>query len=124
MGRSRRAKKAARFLIERVLSHIDQKHPGLPPELRQRFGSEIAERLWQPPVSLGQAVGIVMSTYARHERTDYDALLRRHKLTRNEARLVVKAEHDEMLRSWSKRADGDPTTSPDRKLPWDPYGAM
>lgn len=107
MARSRRAKKAAQFTLERVLSHLDNKHPGLPPELRQRFGGEIADRLWQPPVSLGQAVGIVMSTYARHERTDYDALLHRHKLTRGEARQVVKAEHDEMLRSWSRRDDCD-----------------
>lgn len=107
MGRSRRAQKASQFSIERVLSHIDKKHPGLPTELRRHFGSEIADRLWQPPVSLGKAVGIVMSTYARHERTDYDALLRRHKLTRDEARLVVKAEHDEMLRLWSKSVDGD-----------------
>lgn len=115
MGRSRRVKKAAQFPIERVLSHMDHKHPGLPPALRQHFASEIADRLWQPPVSLGKAVGIVMSTYARHEGTDYDALLRRHKLTRDEARLVVKAEHDEMLRSWSKRADGDSTTSPETR---------
>lgn len=120
MGRSRRAKKAAQFSIERVFSHIDQKHPGLPAGLRQHFGSQIADRLWQPPVNLGQAVGIVMSTYARHERTDYDALLRRHRLTRDEARQVVKAEHDEMLRSWSKPVDGDSTTSPDHKSQWQP----
>lgn len=115
MGRSRRAKKAAQFSIERALSHFNQKHPGLPPELRQRFASEIAERLWQPPVTLGQAVGIVTSTYARHERTDYDTLLRRHKLTRDEARQVVKAEHDAMLRSWSSPADGDPPACTDRR---------
>lgn len=115
MGRSRRAKKAAQFSIERVFSHIDRKHPGLPPELRRHFGSEIADRLWQPPVSLGKAVGIVLSTYARYERTDYDTLLRRHKLTRDEARQVVKAEHDEMLRLWSKSVDGDSGTSPDGK---------
>ena len=113
MGRSRRAKKASQFSIERVLSHINQKHPGLPPELRRHFSREIADRLWQPPVSLGKAVGIVMSTYARHERTDYDTLLRRHKLTRDEARQVVKAEHDEMLRLWSKSVDGDSATSPE-----------
>lgn len=105
MARSRRAKKAAHFTLERVLSHLDYKHPGLPSELRQRFGNEIADRLWQPPVSLGQAVGIVMSTYVRHEQTDYDALMRRHKLTREEARQVVKAEHDGVLEAWSKTND-------------------
>ncbi len=41
MAKSRRAKKAAQFTLERVLSHLDNKHPGLPPELRQRFGGEI-----------------------------------------------------------------------------------
>jgi hypothetical protein len=102
MAKSRRAKKAAQFTLERVLSHLDNKHPALPPELRNRFGSEIADRLWQPPVSLGQAVGIVMSTYVRHEQTDYDTLIRKHKLSRDEARQLVKAEHDEMLRLWSK----------------------
>lgn len=102
MARSRRAKKAAQFTLERVLSHLDNKHPGLPPELRQRFGGEIADRLWQPPVSLGQAVGIVMSTYVRHEQTDYDSLMRKHNLTCDEARQVVKAEHDELLQSWSR----------------------
>lgn len=108
MARSRRRKKAARFTLERVLSHLDNKHPGLPSELRQRFGNEIADRLWQPPVSLGQAVGIVMSTYVRHEQTDYDTLMRRHKLTREEARQVVKAEHDGMLEAWSKTNEAEP----------------
>lgn len=107
MARSRRAKKAAHFTLERVLSHLDNRHPGLPSELRQRFGNEIADRLWQPPVSLGQAVGIVMSTYVRHEQTDYDTLMRRHKLTREEARQVVKAEHDGMLEAWSKTNDNE-----------------
>ena len=113
MARSRRTKKAAHFTLERVLSHLDKRHPGLPSELRQRFGNEIADRLWQPPVSLGQAVGIVISTYVRHERTDYDALLRHHKLTRDEAVQVVKAEHDEILRAWSTPNDVDTVTARD-----------
>lgn len=108
MARFRRTKKAAHFTLERVLSHLDNRHPGLPSELRQRFGNEIADRLWQPPVSLGQAVGIVMSTYVRHEQTDYDTLMRRHKLTREEARQVVKAEHDGMLESWLKTNEVEP----------------
>jgi hypothetical protein len=109
MARSR-AKKAAQFPLERVLSHLDKKkHPGLPQDLRQSFSGQIADRLWQPPVSLGQAVGIVVSTYVRHERTDYDALIRKHKLTRAEARQVVKAEHDELLRLWSKIKDTGPS---------------
>lgn len=116
MGRSRRAKKANQFTLERVLSHLDKKHSALPPELRNRFGSEIADRLWQPPVSLGQAVGIVMSTHVRHEQTDYDSLMRKHKLTRDEARQVVKAEHDAMLKSWSKCVIAPPV-SPDVKSP-------
>lgn len=107
MGRRRRAKKAAQFSIERAFSHLDQNHPGLPPDLRERLARRIAERSWQPPVSIGKAVGVVISTYARHERTDYDTLLRQHKLTRDEARQVVKAEHDAMLRSWSATADRD-----------------
>lgn len=107
MARSRRAKKATQFTLERVLSHLDNKHPGLPPELREGFGNEIADRLWQPPVSLGQAVDIVMSTYVRHERTDYDTLMRRHKLMRDEARQVVKAEHDGTLAAWSKAKDAE-----------------
>ena len=113
MARSRRAKMAARFALERVLSHLDAKHPGLPPELRQRFGGEIADRLWQPPVSLGQAVGIVLSTYVRHEQTDYDTLMRRHKLARDEARQVVKAEHDELLKAWSAPSGTSSSTGPD-----------
>ncbi|WP_426017945.1 DUF2293 domain-containing protein [Brevundimonas sp. DWR2-3-1b1] len=116
MAKSRRAKKAAQFTLERVLSHLDNKHPGLPPELRQRFGGEIADRIWQPPVSLGQAVGIVMSTYVRHEKTDYDTLMRKHNLTCDEARQVVKAEHDELLKAWSK-CEIAPPVSPDVKSP-------
>lgn len=120
MGRSRRSRKAAQFSLERVLTHLDQRHPGLPPELREQLGDAIAERIWEPPVSLGKAVGIVLSTYARHERTDYDHLLRTHQLTRDEARLVVQAEHDEMLRSWSRGIDRDlraRVTAPHSSLP-------
>ena len=100
MGRSRRVKKASQFPIERVMSHLNGSHPGLPAALCRRLGSAVAERVWEPPVSLGKAVGIVLSTYVRHERTDYDLLLRKHQLTRDEARQVVKGEHDAMLRSW------------------------
>lgn len=101
MKRSRRAKKASQFPIERVMSHLNGCHPGLPSALCQRLGGAVAERVWEPPVTLGKAVGIVLSTYVRHERTDYDLLLRKHHLTRDEARQVVKGEHDAMIRSWS-----------------------
>lgn len=60
-----------------------------------------------PDGGLGRAVGIVMSTYVRHEQTDYDSLMRTHKLMRDEARQVVKAEHDELLKVWSKAKDAE-----------------
>lgn len=53
---------------------------------------------------LGEVAGILVSNYVRHELTDYDRLLRINGagegLTREEARLVVAQEVEDMANHW------------------------
>lgn len=79
-------------------------HPNCPAEVVDGIATYIAGRCWKPPVTIGGAVGIAAAVYVRHRLTDYDHLLRRHRLTREEARLVVAPEIASIIRSWK----GDP----------------
>ncbi|HCI2465326.1 TPA: DUF2293 domain-containing protein, partial [Pseudomonas aeruginosa] len=54
--------------------------------------------------SLGKVVGIVASTFARHQLTDYDRLLAISGMARAEARLIVSREVSDILESWRSTA--------------------
>ncbi|WP_434052928.1 MAG: DUF2293 domain-containing protein [Roseibium sp.] len=73
--------------------------PNCPRDHRERIIGRVVTRKWRN-CSLGKAVGICSHNYIRHRLTDYEALLKRHTLERNEARQIVKAELDEMFLSW------------------------
>lgn len=87
-------------------------HPNCPAEVVDGIATYIAGRCWNPPVTIGGAVGIAAAVYVRHRLTDYDHLLRRHRLTREEARLVVAPEIAGIIRSWKAAADEAGSSSP------------
>lgn len=100
----RRQKERALHDVESVRSHMAVHHPSCPREVVEGIANYIAERSWNPPVTIGGAVGIAAAIYVRHRLTHYDRLLKRHRLTREEARLVVAPEITSIIRSWK----GDP----------------
>lgn len=101
----RRQKKRAQHSADAVRAHMAEHHPRCPSDVVEGIGTYIAGRCWRPPVTIGGAVGIGAVVYVRHRLTDYDHLLRKHRLTRAEARLVVAPEIASIIRSWKS----DPT---------------
>ncbi|MDW9830852.1 DUF2293 domain-containing protein [Sinorhizobium meliloti] len=101
----------AKFPLAAIEQHIRHHHPGCPDFAVSYFASEIAGRDWRD-APLGQAVGITMQTYLRHEMTDYDTLLL-HGMDRAEARKRVQPRITAMINSWRKKRKrpADPTSS-------------
>lgn len=90
-----------KFQFEVVAKHIRKKHPGCPEFAVEYIANEIAGREWEK-VTLGKAVGIVMTTALRHLMTDYDTLLL-HGVERQEARRRVQPRVNAMLKVWLRK---------------------
>ena len=105
MGR-RRKRKRSNFTETEVREHLSTHHPGCPAESVARYADRISQRLWDPPLTLGQAVGMVASNDVRHRLTDYDQLLRVPGLTREEARLIVAGEVRRTIGLWAAQPGG------------------
>jgi hypothetical protein len=91
----------AKFPLDAIERHIRHHHPGCPDFAISYFSSEIAQRDWRD-APLGQAVGITLQTFLRHEMTEYDTLLLSG-LDRCEARRRVQPRIDAMLKVWRKK---------------------
>lgn len=87
------------FTRRAVARHLRRHHPRCPQDAQEVIVERLLCRRWRD-ASLGKAVGIVTSTYVRHQLTDYDRLLKVPGMTRAEARLVVTNEIREILASW------------------------
>jgi hypothetical protein len=64
----------------------------------------VCKRGWTKGTTIGAAVGMTLENYVRHNFTDYDLLLSRYRLDREEARLIVRREIDDVLELWRRRA--------------------
>lgn len=100
MARQRK-KKRPDFSEAEVRDHLGKRHPGCPAELVEVYAQRISKRLWDPPLTLGKAVGMVATNDVRHRLTDYDQLLRVPGLTREEARLIVAGEVRRTIALWA-----------------------
>ena len=81
-------------------AHIDRHHPLCPEEIRRALIERIVSRDWTGR-RIGEAVGIMATTFVRHNLTDYDRLRKVGRLRRDEARLVVQGEVADIVASWS-----------------------
>ena len=87
------------FSHKRVKRHISSNFSKCPEEIRVAVAERVLSKAWTD-ATLSQAVGIVLSTYARHNCTDYERLLSVPGITREEARMLVAEELKELLASW------------------------
>jgi hypothetical protein len=87
-----------RFSLPKIKRHLCRHHPGCPAFAIDYFANEIANRDWGG-ASLGQAVGITLQTFLRHQMTEYDTLLL-HGMDRSEARRRVQPKVNAMLKHW------------------------
>lgn len=100
MGRQR-FKNFSRAAVE---GHLRARHDRCPPELLAHFIETLANREWDQPVTIGQAFALVAQAHVRHAMTDYDRLLRLPGITREEARLIVKADVNAIIGAWASQA--------------------
>lgn len=89
------------YPIDVVERHIRQNHPGCPDFAVAFFSNLVSERDWRD-APLGQAVGIAMQTFLRHEMTDYDTLLLCG-VDRGEARRRVQPKINKMINCWRRK---------------------
>lgn len=92
--------KKRRFAAEAVEAHVLANLGRCPEDIAAEIVRRVAERVWSPPVELARGVGIVASNLVRHRLTDYEQMLEVKGLSREEARLVVSDEVDDILASW------------------------
>lgn len=89
------------YSIDAIERHIRRNHPGCPDFAVAFFSKLVSERDWRD-APLGQAVGIAMQTFLRHEMTDYDTLLLCG-VDREEARRRVQPKINKMIASWRRK---------------------
>lgn len=75
--------------------------PACPYKHTQQILKIIAHRHWLG-IKLSAVVEQVAGNYIRHVLTDYDALIDRHGLEPDEARVAVDAEVGDVLRDWKR----------------------
>ena len=97
----RRKRKRSTFSEVEVREHISRHHPACPVDFADAYVQRIASRTWDPPTTLGHAVGLTIQNAVRHRLTDYDQLLRVPGLTRDEARLIVAGDVRSITRRWA-----------------------
>lgn len=88
-----------RFQAKAVEKHMQKQFPNCPQVHRDEAIRRVVERTWQD-ATIGRAVGITVTNYVRHRLTDYEMLMKQHRLTREEARMAEAGTVKDTLRSW------------------------
>lgn len=90
------------FSDQQIRDFMKAKMPHCPEEHRERVINRVTAKQWEG-CTLSRAIGICSHNYIRHELTDYETWLNRHRLERDEARLIVKDEVEEIFDSWLRK---------------------
>lgn len=83
---------------------MDKHFPACPPLHREQIVMNVSGRIWKD-TAIDKAISIVVTNYIRHTLTDYESLMKRHRLTREEARIAEAGTLKAILRSWQKPLD-------------------
>lgn len=88
-----------RYQAKAVEKHMRKHFPNCPSGHRDEIVRSVVDRTWQN-ATIGRAVGITVTNYVRHQLTDYEMLMKQHRLTREEARIAEASTVKDILRSW------------------------
>lgn len=86
-------------------AYLLREYPACPEEHWSALIHLTSSRGWEG-ARLPKVMGIVVSNHIRHKLTVYEALLRRYKLSRREARLWVNDEVNSIAEQWRVGAPG------------------
>ena len=96
--RRKRDADGVKFKVTEIKAHLHAHHPHCPEWIRHELYRLIRRRRWSGP--LGQAVGITMDTFVRHELTGYEMLFNLKGMSKEEARRLVRPEVTDIIASW------------------------
>jgi len=83
---------------------MNKDFPACPPHHSEQIVTRVAGRNWKD-TTIDKAISIVVTNYIRHTLTDYESLMKRHRLTRQEARIAEAGTVKAILQSWQKPLD-------------------
>jgi len=75
-------------------------HPRCPEHVHKHVLWAVRRRRWPADVTIGQAVGIVLQNFVRHHMTRYDDLYKIPGITQEEARIIIRSEVTDIVRSF------------------------
>ena len=84
-----------RFQLNQVEAALSQHFPYCPQGHRIPIIDKVLARDWDKKTSMTQAISIVVDNHVRHQMTDYDKLIGKSGISREEARIIVKLELDD-----------------------------
>ncbi|MDP2120675.1 MAG: DUF2293 domain-containing protein [Hoeflea sp.] len=87
------------FRLKSVRRHMQKHFPNCPEIHCGEIVRRVADRVWED-TTIGGAVGIIVTNYVRHRLTDYEMLMKRHGLTREEARIAEADAVSDIVSSW------------------------
>lgn len=91
-----------KFKVNVLKEHFKAHLPNCPEEVRHELYRRIRSRHWE--TTIGQAVGITVDTFVRHELTDYNKLCRSGTCSREQAGKIVRGQVLAIIESWGPRA--------------------
>lgn len=83
---------------------MDKDFPACPHHHSEQIVTRVAGRIWKD-TTIDKAISIAVTNYIRHTLTDYESLMKRHRLTREEARIAEAGTVKAILQSWQKPLD-------------------
>jgi hypothetical protein len=95
----KRNAEGSKFKLAELKRHLHTHHPNCPEHVRHELYRLVRERRWDVPI--GQAIGITMQNLVRHQLTNYERLYDAGGMTKERARLTVKARVNEIIAGWS-----------------------
>ncbi|WP_373237802.1 DUF2293 domain-containing protein [Cohaesibacter celericrescens] len=97
--------KTKRFQRYQLEAALIRHFPNSPQEHASTIIEKSLARDWTKQTSMTKAISIVVHNYIRHNLTDYEKLLTRSGITRDEARIIVKPEVDDWFEYWHAGTD-------------------
>ncbi len=92
--------KATEFDRAAIIQHLERYHPQCPEAIKLEVVEVLSKRTWKTPITLGKAIGVIMTAHVRHQFTAYDDVIRIRGITKLEALAFVSTEVNRIIAGW------------------------
>ncbi|WP_373237801.1 DUF2293 domain-containing protein [Cohaesibacter celericrescens] len=98
-------KRTKRFQRKQIETALSRHFPYCPEDHRIQIIDNVLAKDWDKKTSMTQAVSIVVHNHIRHQMTDYENLIGKSGILREETRIIVKPELDDWFEYWHSGTD-------------------